>query len=156
MNDEQLTRTESRRTFLSKLFMGGGLLASGVLLIRHALAYIFPRMEPPALRKLLVGRLAELAPGAAKEFQIGGQTLYLVNTADGFRVFSGICTHLGCKVKWESYNDRFFCPCHKGVFAASGEVLAGPPPRPLDQFRVEVEGSLIYMYMEETRQRGVV
>lgn len=156
MTDEKKIGTESRRDFLGKLFMGGGLLASTVLLIRHGLAYIFPKMEPPIIRKLLVGRLGELAVGQAKEFQLGGQTLYLVKTEEGYKVFSGICTHLGCKVKWESYNNRFFCPCHKGVFAAGGEVLAGPPPRPLDEFRVEIEAPLIYMYIEQPRQRGVV
>lgn len=156
MTDEKTKLTESRREFLGKLFMGGGLLASAVLLIRHGLAYIFPKMEPPIIRKLLVGRVGELAAGQAKEFQLGGQTLFLVNTENGYKVFSGICPHLGCKVKWESYNDRFFCPCHKGVFAADGDVLAGPPPRPLDEFRVEIEDPLIYMYIEQSRQRGVV
>ncbi len=156
MNEENSNATESRRDFLSKLIMGGGLLASSLLLIRHGLAFIFPKMKPPTFRKLLVGRIGELETGQAKEFEIGGQTLFLVNTPAGYKVFSGVCTHLGCKVKWQAHNDRFYCPCHQGVFAASGEVRSGPPPRPLDEFRVETENSLIYMYLEQKRQRGVV
>lgn len=156
MNQTDSPKTESRREFLSKLFMGGGLLASAVLLVRHGIAYIFPKMEAPVLRKLLVGRVNELKPGEAKEFQLGGQSLYLVNTDAGYKVYSAICTHLGCKIKWESYNERFFCPCHRGVFRPNGAVTAGPPPRPLDEYRVEVQDRLIYMWVEEKTRGGVV
>ena len=37
------------------------------------------------------------------------------------------CPHLGCRVHWEAQNDRFFCPCHNGVFNADGLATAGPP-----------------------------
>jgi menaquinol-cytochrome c reductase iron-sulfur subunit len=47
---------------------------------------------------------------------------------------SSRCMHLGCPVRWTSAASRFICPCHGGVYGFSGEVVGGPPVRPLDRF----------------------
>jgi Rieske Fe-S protein len=53
--------------------------------------------------------------------------------------FSQKCTHLGCVVYFEAEEDRWHCPCHEGNFdARTGDVLSGPPPRPLGRIDVEV------------------
>jgi len=57
-----------------------------------------------------------------------------------FSVFNGRCTHLGCAYRWRSELNQFACPCHGGVYSPSGNVLAGPPPRPLDRLETRVEG----------------
>lgn len=64
-----------------------------------------------------------------------------VLTDDGrtYIAMSNICTHLGCRVRWIDERQQFFCPCHNGVFDREGNVVAGPPPRPLDRFEVKVE-----------------
>lgn len=155
MSDRDPPPADDRRGFLAKLLMGGGLVGSGLLAARHGLAFVFPRLEPPTFRKLLVARVGDLAPGQAKELRIGGQPLFLVNSGDGYAVFNGTCTHLGCKVKWEAHRDRFYCPCHQGVFGSDGEVVEGPPPRPLDRYRVEAQDELIYMWMEEPGSGGL-
>lgn len=153
MSEQSKETNKSRRDFLGKAFMGGGLIASGILGIRHLLAFVFPKMEPPEMQKLLVARGGELEEGEAKKFEIGGQRLFLLNLNGEYKVFSGICTHLGCQVSWEGYKDRFYCPCHKGIFAANGEVIDGPPPRPLDEFKVEMEDSLVFMWIEKKERR---
>ena len=68
-------------------------------------------------------------------------------TEDGrdFTVISNVCTHLGCRVRWIPEQNKFFCPCHNGVFAKDGSVLDGPPPRPLDQFEYKVEDGVIFV-----------
>lgn len=48
-------------------------------------------------------------------------------TADDFIALSSTCPHLGCQVRWEGQNNRFYCPCHNGVFDPSGKAIAGPP-----------------------------
>ena len=53
---------------------------------------------------------------------------------------SNICTHLGCRVRWVSGQEEFFCPCHDGVFDIDGNVVSGPPPRPLEAFTVNLRG----------------
>jgi Rieske Fe-S protein len=49
-------------------------------------------------------------------------------------VLSSRCMHLGCPVRWTAAAARFICPCHGGVYGFSGEVVGGPPVRPLDRF----------------------
>jgi menaquinol-cytochrome c reductase iron-sulfur subunit len=58
-------------------------------------------------------------------------------------VFEPHCTHLGCAYDWNPKAGQFVCPCHGGKFDAQGNRIAGPPPRPLDQFEVKVEGTQI-------------
>lgn len=145
-------KKENRRQFLTKGLMGGGLFASAILLIKHGFSFILPAEAEASKRKLLVGKVDELKTGEAKEVTYGDNDLFLVRTDDGFKVFSAICTHLGCKIKWEGYRNRFYCACHKGIFSASGEVISGPPPRPLDEYQVEVEDNLVYMWMIENKR----
>ncbi|MBZ0179235.1 MAG: Rieske (2Fe-2S) protein [Melioribacteraceae bacterium] len=145
-------KKENRRQFLTKGLMGGGLFASAVLLLKHGFDFIFPSEAEAKKRKLLVGKVDELKIGEAVEVTYGENDLFLVRSDDGFKVFSAICTHLGCKIKWEGYRNRFYCACHKGIFSANGEVISGPPPRPLDEFEVEVEDNLVYMWMKESNR----
>jgi Rieske Fe-S protein len=70
------------------------------------------------------------------------ETVFLVWNGDReVKVFSATCTHLGCQVLWDSTAKHFKCPCHGGVYGANGEVLDGPPPRPLTTIEVRVEGA---------------
>jgi Rieske Fe-S protein len=70
------------------------------------------------------------------------------STADDFIALSSVCPHLGCQVHWEAHRDRFFCPCHNGVFDSQGQPLEGPPAaakQPLTRFPLRVERGLIYV-----------
>lgn len=55
-----------------------------------------------------------------------------------FTVYSSECTHLGCPVRWIADAELFMCPCHGGVYFKDGNVAAGPPPKPLQQFAARV------------------
>jgi Rieske Fe-S protein len=69
-------------------------------------------------------------------------------TADDFIALSSVCPHLGCQVHWEAHRDRFFCPCHNGVFDPQGRPLEGPPAaanQPLTRFPLRVERGLLYV-----------
>jgi Rieske Fe-S protein len=48
-------------------------------------------------------------------------------------------------VRWIAEDERFYCPCHNGVFAKDGSVVSGPPPRPLDRFENKVEDGILYI-----------
>jgi Rieske Fe-S protein len=68
------------------------------------------------------------------------ETVFLVwDGADRVRALSATCTHLGCQVRWEGDAKRFHCPCHGGVYDASGQVVSGPPPRPLDTIDARID-----------------
>jgi Rieske Fe-S protein len=83
-----------------------------------------------------------LAPNSALNFHYptDKDSAILVRAADGsYYAYGQKCTHLSCPVYYEQTRSRIECPCHEGSFdAKTGNVLGGPPPRPLDRIEVEV------------------
>jgi Rieske Fe-S protein len=66
-------------------------------------------------------------------------------TADEFKAFSAVCTHLGCIVNQIS-NGTIDCPCHGSQYSIStGDVVAGPAPRPLPAKQIKVSGGSIFL-----------
>ncbi len=51
------------------------------------------------------------------------------------------CVHLGCRVPWCGPSQGFECPCHGSKYNSIGEYNAGPAPRNLDRFVVELNPS---------------
>lgn len=72
----------------------------------------------------------------------------LTNNGRDYIALSNICTHLGCRVRWIANQQEFFCPCHNGVFDKEGNVVSGPPPRPLDRYDVKVEDTNLFILLE--------
>jgi menaquinol-cytochrome c reductase iron-sulfur subunit len=64
-------------------------------------------------------------------------------------VFSNQCTHLACRVTWQEENQEYFCPCHNGIFNKEGDVVDGPPPKPLIPYETKVEEGILYFYFTE-------
>jgi Rieske Fe-S protein len=56
---------------------------------------------------------------------------------------SNRCMHLGCPVRWTPAAERFICPCHGGVYNLRGQVVGGPPVRPLDRFYTRLNKGLV-------------
>jgi menaquinol-cytochrome c reductase iron-sulfur subunit len=74
------------------------------------------------------------------------RSVYVTDSGNGnFVVFSRVCSHLNCLVRWEESKRQFLCPCHGGVFDKEGNVVAGPPPRPLEKLSVKVEDGVLYV-----------
>ena len=69
----------------------------------------------------------------------------LTSNGRDYVALSNICTHLGCRVRWISDQEQFFCPCHNAAFDKTGEVANGPPPRALDQFEIMVEDGQLFV-----------
>ena len=63
------------------------------------------------------------------------------------RVFSNLCTHLGCRVSWHTDLQEYVSPCHDGHFDIDGKVTKGPPPRPLDQYETKVENRNLFIHL---------
>ncbi len=145
----------NRREFLLNLGVVGGLIVAGGGVLRNALSFIVPAIRPLRYLKLRATTMDRLAAEEAVEFTPLGQRVIILRRDDEVRAFSGICTHLGCQVKWEVDNDRFFCPCHLGIFDENGEVVSGPPPRPLDRFKVEVVGNSVFVHVPDLEEGGV-
>ncbi len=58
-------------------------------------------------------------------------------------VLSAVCTHLACNVRWRQDEERFVCPCHKGIYDAEGEVISGPPPRALRKIETRIKDGVV-------------
>lgn len=55
------------------------------------------------------------------------------------------CSHLGCSVAWDKKRRQFRCPCHGGTYDEKGQVVSGPPPRPLTRLEVKIEEDICYV-----------
>jgi Rieske Fe-S protein len=64
-------------------------------------------------------------------------------------VLSSICPHLGCPINWHPDRAEFVCPCHGGVFNASGRQVGGPPPRPMDRLDAEVRAGRLWVRWQD-------
>lgn len=80
----------------------------------------------------------------------------LIRTADGaYHAFGQKCTHLSCPVYYSRDHHRLECPCHEGAFdVATGNVLYGPPPRPLDVIELETRDGQVWATGRKTSAPG--
>lgn len=82
----------------------------------------------------------------AFEYPRKGDLCILIRRKDGsLAAFGRRCTHLSCPVEFQSDQDRLYCPCHNGAFAATdGRVLQGPPPHALRRVLLEERNGEVY------------
>jgi menaquinol-cytochrome c reductase iron-sulfur subunit len=105
-----------------------------------------------------VGKVADYEVGVPKYVEIerhvvdGWVTentpigIQVVRTTDSdLVVFDPHCTHLGCPLSWSTGAETFVCPCHGGSFKSTGEVVSGPPPRPMIRYQTRTEGDEVFI-----------
>jgi menaquinol-cytochrome c reductase iron-sulfur subunit len=81
--------------------------------------------------------------------------LYVLRKSTGeLRVFSDVCTHLGCRVTWHPDIKHYVSPCHDGHFDVLGKVVSGPPPRPLDEFVTKFENGNLFVTLPPFKRTG--
>jgi Rieske Fe-S protein len=87
---------------------------------------------------------AEVKPNSGQIFRFGSQAGILVKDGNGeLKAFSAVCTHLACIVQFRSDINHIWCACHNGHFDLNGRNVEGPPPKPLEQFVVNVRADQI-------------
>lgn len=134
-----------RRKFLDWLLStsaGAFVLAA----LYPVLRYVVPPAtgESAASSVTLDLRPSDVRPNSGQIFKFGSQAGILVRTPDGeLRAFAGTCTHLDCIVQYREDIGHIWCACHNGHFDLAGRNIEGPPPRPLEQFNVKVQGDRI-------------
>lgn len=129
----------SRRQFIQFAAGAVGAAWAGTLLQTK----LFPAQTTSQEAAPVTFPLSELPVGGTKIITYGGTQTIVVRTPESIRAFSMVCTHLGCLVQWQEADKSFYCPCHDGRFDQFGEVTGGPPPVPLEQFPVRVEGETV-------------
>jgi cytochrome b6-f complex iron-sulfur subunit len=74
-------------------------------------------------------------------FDFAGKPCLIVRTPDGeIKAFDAVCTHLECTVEYREGKADIFCNCHNGVYDLNGRNVSGPPPRPLEVYKVTLRG----------------
>jgi menaquinol-cytochrome c reductase iron-sulfur subunit len=159
----------SRRDFIkvTTAFIGGWI---GVTIGVPTIAYLLS----PALRKAADDSIVDLGPlenypiGIPTRFELT-QTkingwertailygLYVLRISDQeVRVFSDICTHLGCRVTWYADQQNYISPCHNGHFDVLGNVVSGPPPPPLDEFVTKIVDENLVVVLPSFKRKSV-
>lgn len=140
----------TRRDFFSYTFVGSSLIASLTLLTYYLLQFLFPSSNKNLTRKVYVTTTDKIASGKSFKFKdLKGGNITVTNTGKEYIALSTKCTHLGCQVFWKKDEKVFYCPCHEGYFNPNGKVMKGPPPKPLDSYKVEVIDKAIYIHIDE-------
>jgi Rieske Fe-S protein len=81
--------------------------------------------------------------------------LYVLRKSESeVRVFSDVCTHLGCRVTWHPEIKHYVSPCHDGHFDIAGNVVSGPPPRPLDEFVTKIKDRNLFVMLPPYKRTG--
>lgn len=154
----QPTRVDlSRRKWISRVGLGAILVGIG------GQAYAFVRALVPNVlyedpQRFKVGTLDQFTEGA--KF-IEDKRVFIFRQKNTLHCISATCTHLGCTVKMQRLNQakkvsvrgreideqvEFACPCHGSKYYGDGTNYAGPAPRPLAHYKIEIapeDGQLI-------------
>ena len=119
-------------------------------------AYFFPaKLEEMPSEPVLVGPKEELALNQSKTVRFGRYPALVINTPEGLRAYSAVCTHFACIVAWDPDLGQIVCPCHDGYFdPLDGHVISGPPPLPLLSLGVEVVDGEIFVSPGEEESGG--
>jgi len=136
----------TRRDFLK--LINQGLVATGLTaIVAPVVAYFYPpKLEEMPSEPVLVCPINELPVGASKVVAFGRYPALIINTQEGLRAYSSVCTHFACLVKWDQELRQIVCPCHEGYFdVLDGSVISGPPPAPLLSLHVNVIDDQIFV-----------
>ena len=139
----------SRRSFLRSLGLGA-LIAGLVGQLYAFIRALVPNVLYEAPRTFKVGLPQSFAEGMT---YLEDHRMFIGRDQRGLYAISAVCTHLGCTVKMLNLNQprtvqiggkpveirqEFQCPCHGSKYYGDGTNYAGPAPRPLDWYRLEV------------------
>jgi menaquinol-cytochrome c reductase iron-sulfur subunit len=166
LEEDKRVEKSSRRSFLSKLGIGAVIAAIGgqtYLVLRSLVPNVL--YEPD--RKFKIGTPDKFTEGGTF---LEDKRLFVFKNQATFHIISATCTHLGCTVRMQKLSKpqkvtsggkeieetyEFHCPCHGSKYYGDGTNYAGPAPRPLDHFRVQVspeDGQLIVDMNDKVEQ----
>ena len=135
-----------RRSFLNYL-LGTSIGATLVAILYPISRFLVPpEVIEAAQNSVVAGKVSELAVNSGKIFKFGSKPGILIHSASGeFKALSATCTHLDCIVQYRPDQKQIWCACHNGQYSLNGKNIGGPPPRPLDEYVVNVSGDDIHV-----------
>ena len=128
-----------RRSFIDVILAGGLLGWFGSVLYPVVSFLKPPKVAEANVGTVKAGAAADMPPNSGKIVKFGRQPVILLHTDSGdFRAFSATCTHLSCIVQYRGDLKQIWCACHNGIYDTYGRNVSGPPPRPLQEYAVNV------------------
>ncbi|MCL1587246.1 MAG: Rieske 2Fe-2S domain-containing protein [Actinomycetia bacterium] len=125
-----------RRTFLSRIWKWG----FGLVAVAGAWTTwdILQPASPSGFGGLIKNGKAAEVPSTSVETISAAQAYVTKAPDDEVVALWWRCPHLGCRVPWCESAGEFECPCHGSRFNRLGEYRAGPSPRGMDRFAIEI------------------
>lgn len=135
-----------RRDFL-KYLLGGSFLAWLASVLYPMFAFLRPpKVGEVEVTSLKVGKVSDFESNSGTIFRFGRKPAILVKTTSGeWRAFSAECTHLDCTVQYRGDLGIIWCACHNGKYDLNGRNIGGPPPRPLEIYKVIVKDDDVHI-----------
>ncbi len=143
--DWQQSEYVSRREFTRLLLVTSLAFVVGQAYIAVS-SWLRQRQPPPASAE--IAAVAEVPIKSTKLFYYPtvNNPCVLVRLAENeYVAYSQKCTHLSCPVIPQPETGQIRCPCHEGLYdLRTGDVLAGPPERPLPRITLDIREGRIY------------
>jgi Rieske Fe-S protein len=146
-----------RRTVLVRFIQSIHALMGASLMLIVGGAVVAPSFTRRQRAWVPAAPLADLEEGTPRQIvlqvtrvdgateKIDRQVVYLVRSGNSVRALDSTCTHLGCRTRFSAQSGRIECPCHGGMYDATGRVIGGPPPSPLHALPARVEGDRVFV-----------
>ena len=143
---DQAPPDAGRRSVL-RYVLGAGLVAWLASILYPIFAYLRPpKQEEVDVSSVRVGKLAAIEKNSGTIVKFGTKPVILLRLPNGdLRALSAVCTHLDCTVQYRKDLGVIWCACHNGKYDTNGRNVSGPPPRPLDEYRVSVQGDEVFI-----------
>lgn len=127
--------------FLDRCAPGRFTAVKGAKALAEESAVAVKTLAQDWLTKGQAEKLSNLAAGDSAIVEAGGES-FAAYRAPGGELFacSPVCTHMGCKVRWNSVETSWDCPCHGSRFRPDGTVIEGPALAPLRRKALKLEG----------------
>jgi cytochrome b6-f complex iron-sulfur subunit len=131
----------NRRRFLDSI-LGTGFVSTVLAVAYPVWRYLIPPLSgEPATQSVVAAQASQLKPNSGMVFKFGSKPGLLIRTPEGeLQAFNAVCTHLDCTVQYKADTSQIWCACHNGTYDLQGNVVSGPPPRPLERLVANQRG----------------
>ncbi len=137
---KQSIKQPTKRDFLTTSLVGFSTALAGFILYPLARFLKQPPSAGGNIKRTIAAKIDEVPVDSGKIFRFGNEPGIVLRTPSGeLKAFTAVCTHLSCTVQYVPEEAYILCACHNGKYDLNGQVISGPPPRPLEEFKVDVQ-----------------
>lgn len=145
----------TRRGFVKVAVGGMALVYAGAIaypVYRYLSTPVEWSIAEAAVKEVFLPKADQLPLSSTLMFMFGSHPAMLIHFPDGsWSALTAVCTHLGCTLHYQPPAPRIVCACHGGQYDPhTGQNLAGPPPRPLTKYLVQIGAGGITVHKPKT------